>query len=170
MITDLEPDILECEVKWALESITKNKASGGDGIPVELFQILEDDAVKVLHSICQQMWKTQQWPQDWKRSVIIPIPKKGSAKECSYYCTIALISHASKVMLKILQARLQQYVNRELPDVQAGFRKGSGIRGQIANIRWIIEKAREFQKNIFSALLTMPKPLTVWITINCGKF
>ena len=121
MITHLEPDILECVVKWALGSITTNKASGDDGIPVELFQILKDDAVKVLHSICQQIWQTQQWPQDWKRSVFIPIPKKGNAKECSNYCTIALISHASKVMLKILQARLQQYVNRELPDVQAGF-------------------------------------------------
>ena len=119
--THLEPDILECEVKWALESITMNKASGSDGIPVELFQILKDDAVKVLHSICQQIWKTQQWPQDWKRSLFIQIPKKGNVKECSNYYTIALISHASKVMLKILQARLQQYVNYELPDVQAGF-------------------------------------------------
>ena len=126
MITNLEPDILECEVKWALESITTNKASGGDGIPVELFQILKDDAVKVLHSICQQIWKAQQWPQDWKRSVFIPIPKKANAKECSNYCTIALISHTSKVMLKILQARFQQYMNREFPDVQAGFRKGRG--------------------------------------------
>ena len=124
MITHLEPDILECEVKWALGSSTMNKASGGDGIPVELFQILKGDAVKVLHSICQQIWKTQQWPQDWKRSVFIPIPKKGNAKECSNYRTIGLISHVSKVMLKILQARLQQYVNCELPDVQAGFRKG----------------------------------------------
>ena len=150
VITDLEPDILECEVKWALESITTNKASGGDGIPVELFQILKDDAVKVLHSICQQFWKTQQWPQDWKRSVFIPMLKKGNAKECSKYCTIALISHASKVMLKILQARLQQYVNRELPDVQDGFRKGRGTRGQIANIHWIIEKARELsEKHLF---------------------
>ena len=130
MITHLEPDILECEVKWALESITTNKASGGDGIPVELFQILKDDAVKVLHSICQQIWKTQQWPQDWKSSVFIPIPKKGDAKECSNYRTIALISHASKVMLQILQARLQQYVNRELPDVQARFRKGRGTNCQ----------------------------------------
>ena len=127
MITHLEPDFLECEVKWALESISTNKATGGDGILVELFQILKDDAVKVLHSICQQIWKTQQWPQDWKRSVFIPIPKKGNDKECSNYCTIALISHASKVMLKILQARLQQDVNRQLPDVQAGFRKGFGI-------------------------------------------
>ena len=134
MITHLEPDILECEVKRALESITTNKASGGDGIPVELFQILKDDAVKVLHSICQQVWKTQQWPQDWKRSVLIPIPKKGNVKECSNYRTIALISHASKVMLKILQARLQQYINSELPDVQAGFRQGRGTRIQIANI------------------------------------
>ena len=132
--TPLEPDILECQVKWALESITTNKASGGDGIPVELFQILNDDAVKVLHSICQKIWKTQQWPQDWNRSVFIPIPKKGNAKECSNYGTIALISHASKVMLKILQARLQQYMNHELPEVLAGFRKGRGIRGQISNI------------------------------------
>ena len=121
MITHLEPDILECEVKWALGSITMIKASGSDGIPVELFQILKDDAVKVLHSICQQIWKTQQWPQDWKRSVFVPVSKKGNAKECSNYHTIASISHANKVMLKILQARLQQYVNRELPDVQAGF-------------------------------------------------
>ena len=147
VITNLEPDILECEVKWALESIATNKASGGDGIPVELFQILKDDAVKVLHSICQQIWKNQQWPQDWKRSVFSPIPKKGNAKECSNYCTIALISHASKVMLKILQARLQQYVNCKLLAVQAGFRKGRGTRDQIVNIRWIIEKAREFQKS-----------------------
>ena len=149
VITYLEADILECEVKWALGSITVNKASGGDGIPVELFQILKDDAVKVLHAICQQIWKTQQWPQDWKRSVFIPITKKGNAKECSNYCTITLISHANKVMLKILQARLPQYMNRELPDVQAGFRKGRGTRDQIANICWIIEKARELQKNIF---------------------
>ena len=123
MIIHLEPDILECEVKWALGSITMNKASGGDGIPVELFQILKVDAVKVLHSICQQIWKTQQWPQDWKRSVFIPIPKKGNAQKCSNYCTIALIWHASKVMVNNLQARLQQYVNQKLPDVQGGFRK-----------------------------------------------
>ena len=134
MITHREPEILECEVKWALESIITNKVSGGDGIPVELFQILKDDAVKVLHSICQQIWKTQQWPQNWKRSVSILNPKKGSAKECSNYCTSALISHTSKVMLKILQARLQQYANCEIPDVQAGFRKGRGTRDQIANI------------------------------------
>ena len=126
------------------------KASGGDEIPVELFQILKDDAVKVLHSICLQMWKTHQWPQDWKRSVFIPIPKKGNAKECSNYHTIALISHASKVMLKILQARLQQYMNRELPDIQADFRKGRGTRDQIANIRWIMEKSKRVpEKHIF---------------------
>ena len=147
-----------------------NKASGGDGIPVKLFQILKDHAVKLLHSICQQIWKTQQWPQDWKRSVFIPILKRGNAKECSNYCTIALISHASKVMLKILQARLQQYVNHEFPDVQAGFRKGRGTRDQSANIRWIIEKTRGSRKTSISALLTTPKPLTVWITANCGKF
>ena len=140
VITHLEPDILECEVKWALGSITMNKASGGDGIPVELFQVLKDDAVKVLPSTCQQIWKTQQCTQDWKRSVFISIPKKGNTKECSNYCTKALTSYASKVMLKILQARLQQYVNRELPDVQAGFRKGRGTRDRIANIRWIIKK------------------------------
>ena len=130
----LEPDTLECEVKWALRIITTKKASGGDGIPVEVFQILIDDAVKVLHSICQQIWKTQHWPQKWKRSLFIPIPKKTSAKECSNYCTIALISHTSKVMLKTLQARLPQYMNHELPDVQAAFRKGRGTRVQIANI------------------------------------
>ena len=140
VITHLEPDILECEVKWALGNITMNKASGGDGIPVELFQILKDDAVKVLHSICQQIWKTHQWPQNWKRSVFIPIPKEGNAKECSNYHTIVLISNASKVMLKILQARLQQNMNREIPDVQAGFRKGRGTRDQIANILWINDR------------------------------
>ena len=149
MIIHLEPDILECEVKSALGSITMNKASGGDRIPVELFQILKDDPVKVMHSIFQQIWKTQQWPQDWKRSVFIPIPKKGNAKDCSNYRIIALILHASKVMLKILQARLQQYMNRELLDIQVGFRKGRETRDQIANICWIIEKVREFQKNIY---------------------
>ena len=148
MITHLEPDTLECKVKWALGSITKNKDSGGNEIPAELFQILKDDAVKMLYSIFQQIWKTQQWPQDWKMSVFIPITKKGNAKDCSNYHTIALISHTSQVMLKILQARLQECVNRELPDVQAEFRKGRGTRDQIANIHWIIEKAREFQKNI----------------------
>ena len=137
-ITHLEPEILECEVKWALESITMNKESGGDGIPVELIQILKDDAVKVLHAICQKIWRTQQWPQDWKMSVFITIPKKGKPKECSNYHTIALISLASKVMLKILQARLQQYVNHELLDVQTGFSKRRGSRDQIANIHWII--------------------------------
>jgi len=157
VITHLEPDILECEAKWALGSITRNKASGSDGIPVELFQILKDDAVRVLHSICQQIWKTEQWPRDLKRSVFIPIPKKGKAKECSNYCKIAFISHTSKVMLKILQARLQQYVNCELPDVQACFRKGRGTRNQIANICWIIEKAREFQKNIYFCFIDYAK-------------
>ena len=143
-----------------------NKASGGDGIPVELFQILKDDAVKVLHSICQQIWKTQQWPQDWKGS----ISKKGKAKECSNYCTIALILHASKVTLKILQARLQQFVNRELPDVQAGFRKGRGTRDKLPTSAGSWKKQESSRKTSISALLTMPKPLTVWITVNCGKF
>ena len=146
--------------------ITKNKASGDDGIPAELFHILKDDAVKVLHSICQQIQKTKQKPQDWKRLVFIPIPKKGNAKECSNYCTVVLISHASKVMFKILQSRLQESMNHELPDVQAGFRKGRGTRDQIANIHWITEKAKEFRKTSISALLTMPKPLTLWITTN----
>ena len=150
VITHLEPDILECEVKWALESITTNKVGGGDGIPVRLFEILKGHAVKVPHSICQQIWKTQQWPQDWKRSVFIPIPKKGNVKERLNYHTIALISHISTVMLKILQARLQEYMNRELPDVQAGFRKGRGTRDQIANIRWIIEKSKRVpEKHLF---------------------
>ena len=161
VITHVEPDILECEVKWALESITMNKASGGDGIPVELFQILKDDAVKVLHSIYQQIWKTQQWPQDWKRSVFIPIPKKSNAKECSNYCTVALISHTSKVMLKILQARLQQYMNHELPDVQDGFRKGRGTRDQIATSIGSSKKQESSRKTSTSALFTMPKPLTL---------
>ena len=134
-----------------------NKTSGGDGIPVELFQTLKDDAVKVLHSICEQTWKTQQWPQDWKRSIFIPIPKKGNAKECSNYLTIALILDTSKVMLKILQARLQQYMVCEFPDVQAGFRKGRGTRDQISNIYWIIEKAREFQKNIYFCFIDYAK-------------
>ena len=142
-----------------------NTASAGDGIPVELFRILKDDAVKMLHSICQQIWKTQQWPQDWKRSVLITIPKRGNAKECSNYCTNALISHTSKVMLKILQARLQQYVNREL----RYSKKGRGTRDQIANIRWITEKESS-RKTSTSALLTTPNPFTVWITKNCRKF
>ena len=161
VITHLEAGILEREVKRALESISMNKASGGDGIPVELFQILKDAAVKVLLNMPANL-ETQQWPQDWKRAAFIPIPKKHNAKECSNYRTIALISHASKVMLKILQARLQQYVNCELPDVQPGFRKGRGTRDQIANIRWIIEKAREFQEKKkqkpTSSLLIVPKP------------
>ena len=157
VISHLEPDILECEVNWALGSITTNKASGGDGIPLELFQILNYGAVKVLHSICQQIWKTQQWPWDWKRSVFIPIPKKGNAKECSDYHTIALISHVSKVMLQIPQARFQQDLNHELPDIQAGFRKGRVTRDQIANICWIIKKAREFQKNIYFCFIDYAK-------------
>ena len=157
MIIYLKPDILECKVKWVLGIITSNKAIGGDGIPVELFKILKDDAVKVLHLICQKIWKSQQWPQDWKRSVFIPFPKKGNAKECSNYRTIALISHASKVMLKILQARFQQYMNHELPNVQAGFRKGRGTRDQISNICWIIEKAREFQENIYFCFIDYAK-------------
>ena len=155
VITHLEPDILECEGKWALGSITTNKASGGDGIPVELFQILKDDAIKVLHSICQQIWKTQQWPQDWKRSAVIPIPKRGNTKECSNYHTIALIAHTREVMLKILQASLQQYVNHELTDDQAGFRKGTGTRDQIGSSK----KQESSRKTSTSALLTMPKPL-----------
>ena len=161
IVTHLEPDILECEVKWALGSITVNKARGGDGIPTELFQILKDGAVKLLHSVCQQ---TQQWPQDWKRSVFIPIPKKGNAKECSNYCTTAFISHASKVVLKILQARLQHYVNQEIPGVQVGFRKSRGTRDQIANIHWIIKKAREFQKKHLLLLRWLHESL--WL---CGS-
>ena len=149
VITHLKLDILECDVKWVLGSITMNKTSGGDGIPAELLKILKNDTVKVLHSICQQIWKTQQWPQDWKKSVFIPIPKKGNAKECLNYHTIALIPHASKVMLEILQAKLQQYVNRELSDVQAGFRKSRGTRDQIANIRWIMERARVPEEHLF---------------------
>ena len=148
MITHRQPDILECEVKWASESTTTNKARGGDGTAVELFQILKDDEMKVPLSTCQQIWKTQQWPQDWKRSVFIPIPKKGNAKESSNYCTITFISHASKVMLKILQARLQQYVNCDLQNVQAGFRKVRGTRDQISNIQWIIKKARVPEKHL----------------------
>ena len=157
VITHLEPDILECEVKWALGSITMNKVSGGDGIPPELFQIIKDDAVKVLYSICRQIWKTQQWPQDRKRSIFILVPKKGNAKMYSNYQTIVLISHASKVILKILEAKLQQYVNQELPDVQAGFRKGRGTSAQIANIRWIKEKAKEFQKSIYFCFIDYAK-------------
>ena len=164
VITHLEPDILECKVKWALGSITTNKASGRDGIPAELFQVLKDDVVEVLHSICQQIWETQQWPQGQKTSVFITIPKKGNAKAYSNYYTIAHISHASKVMLKILQARLQQYVNRGLPDVQAGFRKGRGTRDQIVNIGQIIKKARQFQKNIYFCFIDYTKAFDRVIT------
>ena len=163
MITHLEPDILECKVKWALGSITTHKASGGDRIPVELFQILKDDAVKVLHSICQQIWKIQQWPQDWKKSVFSPIPKKGNAKECSNYSTITLISHASKVTVKILQARLQQYVNREPPDVQVGFRKAKEPEIKLPMSTGSLKKQESSRKTTISALLTMPEPLTAWI-------
>ena len=170
MITHLEPDILECEVKWALGSITTNKASGGDGTPVELFQILKDDAVKVLHSICQHIWKTQQWPQDWKRSVFIPIPKKGNAKECSNYRTVELISHANKVMLKILQARLQQYVTRELPDVKLVLEKAEEPEIKLPTYAGSWKKQENSKKTFISALLTIAKPLIVWITINYGKF
>ena len=166
MIAHLEPDILECEVKWALGSITPNKASGGDGIPVELFQILKDDAVKVLHSIRQQIWKTQQWSQDWKRSVFIPITKKGNAKECSNYCTVALISHASKAVLKILQARLQQYVNRELPDFKLNLEKAEEPEIKLPMSVGSSKKQESSRKTSTSALLTMPKSFTVWITIT----
>ena len=165
MITHLEPDILECEVKWALGSITTNEASGGDGIPVELFQILKDDAVKVLRSVCQQIWKTQQWPQGWKGSVFIPISKKGNAKECSNYHTIALISHASKEMLKILQARLQQYMNRELRDFELNFElnleKAEEAEIKLSTSIGSSKKQESSRKPSTSALLTMPKPLTV---------
>ena len=158
VIAHLQPDILECEVKWDLGSI---KASGDDGIAVELFQILKDDAVKVLHSICQQIWKTQQWPQDWKRSVFIPVPKKGNAIEWSNYCTIALISRGSKVMLKILQARIQQYVNHELPNVQTGFRKGRGTRDELPTSFGSSKKQESSRKISTSALLTTTKPSTL---------
>ena len=161
MITHLETDILECEVKWALESITMNKASGGDGIPVESFQILNDDAMKVLHSICQQIWKTQQQPQDWKRSVFIPIPKKGNAKECSNYHTIAFISHASKAILKILQAGLQQYMNHELPDVQAVFKKAVEPEIKLPTSVGSLKKQESSRKTSTSSLLTKSKPLAV---------
>ena len=158
VITHLEPDILECEVKWALGSITMNKVSEGNGIPVELFQTLKEDAVKVLHSICQQIWKTQQWPQDWKRSVFSPIPKKGNAKECSNYCTIALISHASKVMLKILQARLQQHMNRELPMFKLVLGKAEEPEIKLPTSTGSLKKQRSSRKTSISALLTMSKP------------
>ena len=158
---------------WSQVGLRKhhyNKASGGDGIPVELFQILKDDALKVLHSICQQIWKTQQWPQDWKKSVFIPIPKKGNAKECSNYCTVALILHTSKVMLKILQARLQQYVNRELQMFKLVLEKAEEPEIKLMTSAGSLKKQGNSRKTSISALLTMPKPLTVWITINCEKF
>ena len=167
--THLEPDILECEVKWALGSITMNKLSGGDGIPFELFQILKDDAAKVLHSKCQQIWKSQQWSQDWKL-VFIPVPKKGNAKECSNYHTTALISHTSKVMLKILQARLQQYVNLDLPDVQAGFRRGKEPEIKLPTSVGSLKKQENFRKTSASTSLTTLKSLIMWFTTNCGKF
>ena len=157
MVNQIEPDFLEYELKRALGSIITNKASGDNGIPAEQFLILKDDAVKVLHSTCQQIWKTQQWTQDWKRSLFIPIPEKGNAKECCNYYTVVLTSHASKVMLKILQATLQQYMNRELPNAQAGFRKGRGTRDQIANIHWNLEKARELQRNIYFCFIDSAK-------------
>ena len=170
VITHLEPDILEWEVKWALESITTNKASGGDGIPVELFQFLKDDTVKVLHSICQQIWKTQQWPQDWKRSVFIPTPMKGNDKECSEYCTIALISHSSKVMLKILQARLQQYMKMNFQMLKLDLEKAEEPEIKLPTSVGSSKKQESSRKTSTFALLTMPKPLTVYITTNCGKF
>ena len=168
--THLESKILQGEVKWALGSITTNKAGGGDTIPAELFQILKVDAVKVLHSICQQIWKSQLWPQDWKKSVFIPIPKKCNAKEHSNYHIIVLISHASKVMLKILQTRFQQYMNCELPNAQAGFKKARGTRDQINNICWIIKEAREFQKNISFCFIDYAKGFDCVDHNNCGKF
>ena len=166
MITHLEPDILGCEVKWALGSIIMNKATGGDGTPGELLQILKDDAVKVLHSIRQQIWKAQQWPHYWERSVFIPIPKKGNAKECSNYRTIALISHASKVMLKIIQARPQQYVNHELSDVQLVLEKAEEPDIELPTSVESAKKQESSRETSTSALLTMPKPLTAWITKN----
>ena len=168
VVAKLEPDILECKVKRALGSITTNKASGGDEIPAELFQILKDDAVKVLYLKCQQNWKTQQWTQDWKKSVFILMTKKGNAKESSNYHTIPFISHASKIMLKILQAMFQQCVNQEPPIVESGFRKGRGTRDQIANIRWTIKKAREFQKSIYFCCIDYAKAFDC-VDHNCGK-
>ena len=170
MITHLESDILECKVKWALGSITMNKCSGGDGIPVEPFQILKDEAVKVLHSICQKICKTQQWLQDWKRSVFIPIPKKGNAKECSNYCTIALASHASKIILKTLQARLHPSVNVNFQMVKLVLEKAEEPEIKLPTSVGSSKKQESSRNTSTSALLTMPKPLTVWITINWGKF
>ena len=170
VITHLEPDILECGVKWALGSITTNKASGGDGILGEVLKILKDDAVKVLHSICKQIWETQQWAQDWKRSAFIPISNKGNAKERSNYHTIALISHVSKVMLKILQARLQQYMNRELQMFKLVLEKAEEPEIKMPASAGSWKKQESSRKTTISALLTMPKLSTVWITMNCGKF
>ena len=161
MITHIEPDILESEINWALGSITANKANGDDGIPAELFQILKDDAVKMLHSVCQKIWKIQQWPSDWKNSVFIPIPKD-NAKECSNYHTVALTAHASKIMLKILQTRFQQYMSQELPDVQTRFRKGRATRDQIANIHWIIEKSKGIPKRHLLLLHWLCLSLLLW--------
>ena len=157
VVSHPEPDILECEVKWALRSTAVNKANGCDEIPAELFKSLKDDAIKVVHSLCQEIWETQQWPQDWKRSIFIPVPKKSSTKESANHWTIALISHASNVILKILHARLQQYANQEHPNVQAGFRKQRGTGDQIANLHWIIKKERKFQKNIYLCFIDYTK-------------
>ena len=170
MITNLEPDILECEVKWPLESITTNKASGCDGIPVELFQILKDDAVKVLHSIGQQIWKTQQWPQDWKMSVFIPIPKKSNPKECSNYRTTALISQTSKVMIKILQARLQHTQTENFQMFKLVLEKAEEPEIKLPISAGSSKNQESSRKTSISALLTTSKPSPVWITINCGKF
>ena len=170
VITHLEPDILECEVKWALESITMYKASGGDEIPVELFQILKDDTVKVLHSVGQEIWKTQQWPQDWKRSVFIPITKKGNVKKCSNYHTIALISHSSRIMLKILQASFNSMRTVNFHMFKLVLEKAEEPEIKLSTSTGSSKKQESSRKTFTSALLTMPKPLTVWITINCGKF
>ena len=170
VITHLEPDILECEVKWVLGSITTNKASGGDGILVELFQILKDDTVKLLHSIWQQIWKTQQWPQDWKRSVFIPIPKKGNAKECSNYRTIALISHASRVLLKISSWGFNSMWTENFQMFKLVLEKAEEPEIKLPTSTGSWKKQESSRKTSISALLTMPKPLTVWITTKCGKF
>ena len=169
MITHLEPDILECEVSWAIRSITTHKVGGGDGIPVELFQILKDDAVKVLHSICQQNWKTQQWPQDWKRSVFIPIPKKGNAIECSNYCTIALISHSSKVKLNNLQVSFSNTWTMNFQIFKMVLEKAEEPEIRLPKSAGSSRKQENCWKISISAFLTYPKPLTFWITINCGK-
>jgi len=170
VITHLEPNILECEIKWTLQSITINKASGRDGIPVELFQILKDDAVKVLHSICMKIWETHQWPQDWKRSIFIPVTKKGNAKECSDYYTITLISHTSKVILKISQARFQQYMNVNFQMFKLNLEKAEELEIKLPTSAGTSKKQDSSREISTSALLTMPKPLTVWTTTNSGKF